>query len=84
VNKNTLQKIYTFSSAKLLTVLFLFLNTIVFAQENNSSVDMADIMRSNGKIYVVVGVIIIIFLGITTYLFLLNKKINSLEEKLKN
>jgi CcmD family protein len=53
------------------------------AQENNATVEMADVMRSNGKIYVVVGVILIIFFGIVTYLVVLNKKINNLEAKLK-
>ena len=84
VKKNKPQLMHTFSSVKLQTLLFLFLSTVVFAQENNSQVEMADVMRSNGKIYVVVGVVLIIFLGITTYLYLLNKKINRLEEKLKN
>jgi CcmD family protein len=83
VKKNTIQKIATNPSTKLLVLLFLFLQNIVLAQQNNTSVEMADVMRSNGKIYVVVGVILIIFFGIVSYLFILNKKINNLEAKLK-
>lgn len=77
------KKIITAPSIKFLVLAFLFLQNFVVAQENNTTVEMADVMRSNGKIYVVVGVILIIFFGIVTYLLLLNKKINNLETKLK-
>lgn len=43
---------------------------------------MADTMRSNGKIYVVVGIILIVLAGLIAYLFILDKKIKSLEERL--
>lgn len=46
-------------------------------------VEMADLMRSNGKIYVVVGVILIIFSGILLYLFQTGKKVDRLEKKIK-
>ncbi len=77
------KKITSSPSIKLLILAFLFLQNFVMAQENNATVEMADVMRSNGKIYVVVGVILIIFFGIVTYLVVLNKKINNLEVKLK-
>lgn len=77
------KKIITAPSIKFLVLAFLFLQNFVVAQENNTTLEMADVMRSNGKIYVVVGVILIIFFGIVTYLLLLNKKINNLEAKLK-
>jgi CcmD family protein len=47
-------------------------------------VPMADAFRSEGKIYVVVAVILIILFGMFFYLFRLDKKINKLEEELKN
>lgn len=40
-----------------------------------------DFMRSDGKIWVVVGVIAIIFTGIIGYLINLDKKIKKLEEE---
>ncbi|MBK8848206.1 MAG: CcmD family protein [Bacteroidetes bacterium] len=40
-----------------------------------------DLMRSNGKILVVVGVIAIIFAGIVAYLINLDKKIKKLEDE---
>jgi CcmD family protein len=41
------------------------------------------IMRSSGKIYVVVGIIAIIFILIAIYLFRLDRKISDLENKNK-
>lgn len=50
----------------------------VFSQE----VEMADELRSSGKIYVVVAVLAIIFLGIIIYLVNLDRKITRLEKEL--
>ena len=61
----------------LLAIFLLLLTTISFAQEE--TVDMADSMRSNGKIYVVVAVILTIFAGIIFYLIRLDRKISRLE-----
>ncbi len=47
----------------------------------NEPVEMADIMRSEGKIYVVVAMILIIFIGIVLYLVRLERKINRLEKE---
>ena len=47
----------------------------------NSDIEMADIMRSNGKIYIVVATIIALFSGFTVYLIMIDKKIGKLEEK---
>ena len=44
-------------------------------------VTMAEQMRSDGRIYVVIGVMLTILLGITLYLFRLDKKISSLEKR---
>lgn len=44
--------------------------------------EMADTMRSNGKIYVVVGIILIVLIGLIAYLFMLDRKITRLENKL--
>ena len=43
-----------------------------------------DFMRSMGKMYVVVGVIAAIFLGIVVYLILLDRKLTKLEDQIKN
>jgi CcmD family protein len=52
-------------------------NSVLFAQ------DMADEMRSNGKIYVVVAVLTTIFIGIILYLIRLDRKLTKLEKETK-
>jgi CcmD family protein len=49
----------------------------LFAQE------MATEMRSNGKIYVVVAVLVTIFVGILLYLIRLDRKLTKLERETK-
>ena len=61
------------------TVLLL-INFLTHAQETTDTVDMADTMRSNGKIYVVVAVILTIFAGIIIYLIRLDRKMTKLEK----
>jgi CcmD family protein len=64
---------------------FLFLaygtliNAAAFAQDNKP--EMADVMRSNGKIYVVVAVCLTILIGLFIYVFLLDRKIKRLEKE---
>lgn len=62
----------------LLVIAFAFLGLYTQAQER--TVEMADTMRSNGKIYVVVAVILTIFAGIIFYLIRLDRKITRLEK----
>ena len=62
----------------LLATFVLLFPFILFAQE--SGVEMADTMRSNGRIYVVVAVILAIFAGIIFYLVRLDRKISKLEK----
>ncbi len=65
----------------LLSVFLLFCNIILFAQENDPGI--ANEMRSNGKIYVVVTVLTAIFIGIIVYLIRLDKKLAKLERESK-
>ncbi|MFY7786373.1 MAG: CcmD family protein [Thermoflexibacteraceae bacterium] len=46
----------------------------------NPDIAMADQFREDGKIYVVLAVILLILSGMFTYLFILDKKITQLEE----
>jgi CcmD family protein len=62
------------------TLLLSLLYSLAQAQE----VEMADEFRSSGKIYVVIAVATTILLGIVVYLFRLDRKVSSLEEKLKS
>lgn len=49
------------------------------AQTDNGS--MASLMRSNGKIYVVVAVVLTILFGLIAYLIHLDRKISKLEKE---
>lgn len=59
-------------------LMFLTANA-AFAQDAN----MANVMRDNGKIYVVVGVIVLIFAVLFTYLVILDRKLRKLEREIK-
>ena len=53
----------------------------VFAQAQNVVPDNNDVMKSNGKIYVVMCVVIVIVLGMLLYLINLDRKISNLEKE---
>lgn len=63
----------------ILLLSILLLSSIVAAAQNNNP-EMADTMRSNGKIYVVVLVLATIFAGIIAYLVRIERKISNLEK----
>lgn len=46
-------------------------------------VEMADLLRANGKIYVVVVVLVIILLGLFAYVIRLDRKISRFEKEIK-
>ena len=51
---------------------------------SNNTVEMADKMRSEGKIYVLVGIITIIFAGIVVYVVNTDRRITKLEKNLNS
>ena len=55
----------------------LLMNSFLFAQDK---VEMADQMRSNGKIYVVVTVCLIILIGLFIYVMMLDRKMTRMEK----
>lgn len=63
-----------------LLLLLLILNaSLVFAQGKKT--EMADLMRSNGRIYVVVAVMLTILIGLVLYLVRMDRKIGKLEKE---
>ena len=64
---------------KLLAIMLLLFTLSVDAQSETA---MADLMRESGKIYVVVVVLLIIFIGIIAYLLTIDKKLKDIEDKL--
>ena len=54
-------------------------SNIIFAQEKK--VEMADKMRDDGRIYVVVAVVLTILIGLILYIVRLDKKMSKLEKE---
>ena len=67
------------------TVFAMMLSVFVCAQDslNNEKPQMADALRSSGKIYVVVIVLVIILIGLFLYLINTDKKISRIEKNIK-
>lgn len=63
-------------------ILFFFLFTSLFV--NAQEPQMADGMRAEGKIYVVITVLAVIFGCVVAYLVMIDRKVKKLEEELKN
>jgi CcmD family protein len=68
---------------KIFSLLFMLLMMSVSYAQTSTNVEMADTLRNSGKIYVVVSVIAVIFLGIATYLIYLDKRLSKLEKEQK-
>ena len=63
-----------FSCCLLLSMFF-----VAFSQEGDKP-EMADALRSSGKIYVVVAVLVTILLGLFIYLWRLDRRISKMEK----
>ena len=60
----------------------IFILTFIFLAffANAQDVNMSDIMKENGKIYVVIAVMLTILAGLVLYLVRLDRKISKLEK----
>lgn len=67
---------------RILSLLFLFSTMAAIAQDNGPQ--MADSFRQEGKIYVVITVLAVIFISLVVYLIVLDRKVKRLEEKIKD
>lgn len=61
---------------------FLMMITSASLLNAQDQVEMADTMRSNGKIYVVVAILVTILFGLIVYLVMLDRKISKVEKQL--
>jgi hypothetical protein len=64
---------------KFFLLLLTFLPLLAFSQND---IEMADTFRSEGKIYIVIAIIAVIFLGLIIYLISIDRKISRIERKL--
>ena len=62
-----------------LSIVLTFLSFFTHAQ----TIEMADQMRSNGKIYVVVAVLLTILIGLILFLITIDRKVKKIEQELK-
>ncbi len=60
----------------LLSLILISLSTFASAQD----VEMADAFRAEGKIYVVVAIVLIVLTGLIVFLFLIDRKVTKLEK----
>ena len=67
---------------KLLRYLLLTLSVFSMSPLVAQDVEMADTFRSEGKIYVVVAIVLIVLAGLVTYLFVIDRKVRKLERRL--
>jgi uncharacterized membrane protein YecN with MAPEG domain len=58
--------------------------SVTAADYSNNEVEMADLMRSEGKIYVLVGVIVLIFIGLLAYVIQTDRRVSKLEKSRTN
>jgi len=74
-------------------IVLFFISAASFAQDVTTTdgplqaappVEMATGLYQSGKIYVVVGVLAIIFIGILAYLIMLDRKVGKLEKDIAN
>jgi hypothetical protein len=63
----------------MLLLILVMLSAQIIAQDKK--VEMADTMRSNGRIYVVVAVVLTILLGLILYVTRLDRKMTRLEKE---
>lgn len=64
----------------ILTLILSLISTVsVWAQGND--IEMAEMMRSDGKIYIVISVLMIIFIGFIFYLTRLDSRITKMEKE---
>ena len=63
------------------TICFILSLSIVSYAQNSSGVDMATELRASGKIYVVVMVLAVIFIGIAIYLFSIDNRLKKIEKQ---
>ena len=67
-----------FISRFFFVVCSMLLSTFVSAQD--AKPEMADVMRANGKIYVVVAVCLTILFGLIGYVFVIDRKLSRMEK----
>lgn len=69
---------------KILSLFILLLSSMVSLAQNTTETEMADTLYANGKIYLVVAVVIIIFTGIIFFLVRIDRQVRKLEKQVQD
>lgn len=59
----------------------MMLSFVAVNAQGGKTVEMADVLRSSGKIYVVVATIAIVFVGLAIYLFAIDRRLKKIEKE---
>ena len=65
----------------ILTICLMLSFCLITLAQNSNGVDMASELRESGKIYVVVMVIAVIFIGLAIYLFSIDNRLKKIEKQ---
>ena len=68
---------------KIIFLLCMILQSVQTFSQQSNTVEMATGLRSSGKIYVVILVISVIFIGLAAYLFTIDKRLKKIERENK-
>lgn len=66
----------------LMSTCLLIISSLPTLAQSNDEIVMADTFRADGKIYVVVAVILLIFAGMVIYMVRIDRKVKKLEKEL--
>ncbi len=72
---------FSFFVSRLRLFILMMVLSIASTAQTQQPVEMADTMRSNGKIYIVVAVCLTILIGLFVYVFSIDRKISKLEKE---
>jgi hypothetical protein len=65
-------------------LLMLICSSLLHAQVSaGGDIEMADRLKADGKIYVVIGVVLIILIGLLVYLFSIDRKVSKMEKNIE-
>jgi CcmD family protein len=65
----------------ILTISLILSFSLITLAQNSTGVDMATELRESGKIYVVVMVVAVIFIGLAIYLFSIDNRLKKIEKQ---
>ena len=66
----------------LMSLVLLIMSSLPTLAQSSNEIAMADAFRAEGKIYIVVAVILLIFAGLVVYMVRIDRKVKRLEKEL--